>query len=199
MSFISELIAKYFVDHLTRTDSCDNIITRTLLSCVFVVYHTQVFRVNMIYEKSVRVFKNVEIEVSSMAFKERLKEARTNKGLTQAQLAKEVNMTARTIQNYELGSRKPQKFEVVERLAAALDVTSESLISNSDMLIIDAHEKGGSKSAREVKDLVSEVTGLFAGGEIDDSEKDEIIEALNFAYWDAKKKNKKYTPKKYQK
>jgi len=134
-----------------------------------------------------------------MAFKERLKEARTNKGLTQEQLAKKVNMTARTIQNYELGSRKPQKYEVVEKLAAALGITPDSLINNTDMLIIDAHEKGGSKSSRDVKDLVSEVSGLFAGGEIDDSEKDEIIQALNFAYWDAKKKNKKYTPKKYQK
>jgi len=134
-----------------------------------------------------------------MAFKERLKSARTNKGLTQEQLAKKVNMTARTIQNYELGSRKPQRFEVVEKLAAALDITPDSLVSNTDIIVIDAHEKGGSKSAREVKDLVSEVTGLFAGGEIDDSEKDEIIQALNFAYWDAKKKNKKYTPKKYQK
>jgi len=150
--------------------------------------------------KFVFVFsKFVYFEVSSMAFKERLKEARTNKGLTQEQLAKQVNMTARTIQNYELGSRKPQKYEVVERLAVALDVTPESLISSTDMLIIDAHEKGGSKSSRDVKDLVSEVSGLFAGGEIDDSEKDEIIQALNLAYWDAKKKNKKYTPKKYQK
>jgi DNA-binding XRE family transcriptional regulator len=45
----------------------------------------------MIYEKCVRVFKYVYFEVSSMAFKDRLKEARTNKGLTQEQLAKQVN------------------------------------------------------------------------------------------------------------
>jgi transcriptional regulator with XRE-family HTH domain len=133
-----------------------------------------------------------------MAFAERLKEARKRKGITQAQLAKEVNMTARTIQNYELGTRKPQKYEVVERLAVALGVTADSLLNNTDMLIIDAHEKGGSKSARDIKALVTEVTGLFAGGEIDDSEKDEIMQALNFAYWESKKKNKKYTPKKYQ-
>ncbi len=46
--------------------------------------------------------------------------------------------------------------------------------------------------------LVNEVIGLFAGGEIDEEEKDGIMAALNEAYWIAKRKNQKYTPKKYR-
>ena len=38
-----------------------------------------------------------------MVFKDRLKEKRVEAGLTQAELAKKANVTARTIQNYELG------------------------------------------------------------------------------------------------
>ena len=38
-----------------------------------------------------------------MGFKERLKEKRLEAGLTQAELAEKVSVTARTIQNYEMG------------------------------------------------------------------------------------------------
>ena len=41
-----------------------------------------------------------------MVFKERLKEKRTEANLTQVELAEKAGVTARTIQNYELGSRK---------------------------------------------------------------------------------------------
>ena len=44
-----------------------------------------------------------------MTFKERLREKRQEAGLTQAELAKKVSVTARTIQNYELGTRKPRQ------------------------------------------------------------------------------------------
>ena len=38
-----------------------------------------------------------------MVFKERLKEKRTEANLTQVELAEKAGVTARTIQNYELG------------------------------------------------------------------------------------------------
>ena len=47
-----------------------------------------------------------------MGFKERLKEKRLEAGLTQAELAEKVSVTARTIQNYEMGSRKPGNMKV---------------------------------------------------------------------------------------
>lgn len=58
--------------------------------------------------------------------------------------------------------------------------------------------KGAERRRRaDVDALVSEVIGLFAGGEIDEDEKDGIMAALNEAYWVAKRKNRKYAPKKY--
>ena len=55
-----------------------------------------------------------------MGFKERLKEKRIAAGLTQVELAKKAGVTARTIQNYELGSRKLVHMEVVQKIADAL-------------------------------------------------------------------------------
>ena len=68
---------------------------------------------------------------------------------------------------------------------------------SEETFVIEAHEKGGAKSARDVNELVSEVTALFAGGTLDENAKEGVMAAINRAYWDAKEKNKKYTPKKY--
>ena len=134
-----------------------------------------------------------------MGFKEKLKEKRVEANLTQVQLAEKISVTARTIQNYELGTRKPTKYAIVEQLAAALGTTAEYLFGQSGMLVLDAQEKGGSKAAKDIDELVGEVTGMFAGGHLDDESLDGAMKALNDAYWIAKEKNKKYTPKKYRK
>lgn len=130
-----------------------------------------------------------------MAFKERLKEKRKEAGLSQAELAARVGVTSRTIQNYELGTRKPQNVEVVQKLADVLHTTTDYLLGNADRQILAAYVRGGSKAARDVEELVSEISGLFAGGELDEEEKDAVMAALTRAYWDAKEDNKKYAPK----
>ena len=127
-----------------------------------------------------------------MGFKERLKEKRLEANLTQVQLAEKISVTARTIQNYELGTRKPTKFEVVEKLAEALNTTAEYLLGQGGMLVLAAQEQGGSKAAKDIDELVSEVSGMFAGGHLSDEALDGAMQALNKAYWIAKEKNKKY-------
>lgn len=132
-----------------------------------------------------------------MAFKDRLRDMRVQTGITQKGLASAVGITERSIQNYELGTRKPNNMEVVQKIADALHTTTEYLLGSEGTFIIEAHEKGGAKSARDVNELVSEVTALFAGGTLDENAKEGVMAAINRAYWDAKEKNKKYTPKKY--
>ena len=133
-----------------------------------------------------------------MSFKDRLREKRLEANLTQVQLAEKVSVSARTIQNYEMGSCKPTKYEIVEKIAKVLDTTPEYLLGQSEMLVVAAYEKGGSKAARDINELVSEVTGMFAGGTLSEDALDGAMKALNDAYWIAKEKNKKYTPKKYR-
>jgi transcriptional regulator with XRE-family HTH domain len=133
-----------------------------------------------------------------MLFKDRLREKRMEAELTQAELAEKAGVTARTIQNYELGNRKPAKMEAVQKIADALGTTTEYLLGSSGAYVVEAHEKGGSKAARDIDELVSEVTGMFSGGKLSDEALEGAMKALNDAYWIAKEKNKKYAPKKYR-
>jgi hypothetical protein len=71
-------------------------------------------------------------------------------------------------------------------------------LSSADVYTLTAQEKGGARAARDIEELVSEVTGLFAGGQLSEDALEGAMRALNDAYWQAKEKNKKYTPKKYR-
>ncbi len=133
-----------------------------------------------------------------MTFKERLRKKRQEAGLTQAELAKKVSVTDRTIQNYELGTRKPQTMKIVSDLAIALGTTPDYLLGTAETYVVEAREKGGRKAAKDIDELVGEVTGLFAGGQLSEDALEGAMKALNDAYWLAKEKNKKYAPKKYR-
>ena len=65
-------------------------------------------------------------------------------------------------------------------------------------MVVEAAEKYGSRGAKQAQQLTEEVTGLFAGGEMAQEDMDVMMKAIQDAYWIAKEKNKKYTPKKYR-
>ena len=127
-----------------------------------------------------------------MGFKERLKEKRLEAGLTQVELAEKVSVTPRTIQNYEMGTRRPGNMKIVGDMAAALGTTADYLLTSADRYTVEAQEKGRSQAARDIQALVGEVAGLFAGGQLSEDAMEGAMRALNDAYWRAKEKNKKY-------
>ncbi len=137
-----------------------------------------------------------KLSLSGESFAARVREARTLRGLSQKELAERAKVALRTIQNWEGGVRRPSQFEAVSKLAGALGVTTGELLDRSDELVLGAAERGGSAAAREIDELVSACCGLFAGGELDEEEKDGIMAALNEAYWIAKRNNAKYGAKK---
>ena len=47
--------------------------------------------------------------------------------------------------------------------------------------------------------IVAEVSGLFAGGELAPEDMDEMMKAIQDAYWIAKENNKKFAPRKSRK
>jgi len=57
----------------------------------------------------------------------RLKELRDEKGLSQAQLGKEIGIAQKTISNYELGAREPD-IETIKKLCKFFNVTSDFLL-----------------------------------------------------------------------
>jgi transcriptional regulator with XRE-family HTH domain len=65
-----------------------------------------------------------------MEFKERLKQARTNKGVSQSQLAKAIGVHVTNISRYERGENRPTS-DVLTKLANELEVTSDFLMDGS--------------------------------------------------------------------
>ena len=127
-----------------------------------------------------------------MTFGEKLRTARQSKGLTQAALAKETGISLRTIQNYELDARMPGRRGTYARLAAALGVDEQVFRDDNMDFILAASARYGSRGLEQAWGLVRDFRGLAAGGEIGEEDLDEVMRAIQDAYWDAKELNRKY-------
>lgn len=134
-----------------------------------------------------------------MTFGEKVKNERNRLGLNQDELAKKIGVTRRVISSYENDSSRPRGTERYKKLAEALGVNINYLLSEDEAFIADVEDNYGHRGAKQAKELLAEVTGLFAGGEMADEDMREMVDAIQEVYLIAKKNNKKYTPKKYRK
>ena len=127
-----------------------------------------------------------------MTFADKIKIARAAHHLTQQELANRCGLSLRTIQNYELAARMPKKRETYSRLAAALELDERVLLDDNADFVLRAGEQYGSRGAKQAWALVADFKGLCAGGAMEEEDMDAIMQALQDAYWDAKKRNRKY-------
>ena len=134
-----------------------------------------------------------------MKFGEKLRQLRLEKGFTQEEVASAVNVSRRTYIGYEQEGRYPRKRELYSRLAQVLDTETSHLLTEDEEFVSQASNKYGNRGKLQAEKLVAELSGMFAGGELSDSDKDAVMIALQKAYFDCKENNKKYTPKKYRK
>ena len=134
-----------------------------------------------------------------MNFSEKIRNARLAKGLSQKDLAQATGISLRTIQNYELGVRLPKSRDTYAKLAEVLGIHEEVLLDQNASFVIRANEQYGSRAARQAWDMVADMGSMWAGGEMDEEDMDAIMQALQEAYWDAKKNNRKYVNKRYRK
>lgn len=134
-----------------------------------------------------------------MNFSEKIRNARLAKGFTQSDLAKATGISLRTVQNYELGARLPKTRDTYTKLARALGINEEVLLDDNASFVIRANEQYGSRGARQAWDMVAEIGSMWAGGEMNEEDMDAIMQALQDAYWDAKKSNRKYVNRRYRK
>ncbi len=66
-----------------------------------------------------------------------IKAARKKAGLTQQQLAKKAGLSIASIQGYEQDKYKP-KIETLRRIASALDVGLENLMSEAELSLFES-------------------------------------------------------------
>ncbi len=127
-----------------------------------------------------------------MRFGEKLRERRTEMGLTQAQLAEMSGLSKRTVIYYEQGRTYPRDRSVYKRLADILGIDADYLHNENDDFALKAMASYGARGKKQAEALMADVTGLFAGGDMADEDLDEFMKQVQAAYWTAKEKNKKY-------
>ena len=133
-----------------------------------------------------------------MTFGEKVREARKNLNISQEDVSNKMGVSRRTVTSWETDKSFPRTRKVYEKLAETLDVPLNYLLSDDDAFVLDASEQFGYRGKKGAEKLVQELTGLFAGGELAEEDMDALAFAVQEAYVEAKKRNKKYTPKKYR-
>ena len=87
-------------------------------------------------------------------FKDRIKQARNNKGLSQNELANAIGVHVTNISRYERGENRPTT-DVLTKLANALDTTADYLMSGS------THEAATNNiSDKELLNLFKKISSL---------------------------------------
>lgn len=124
-----------------------------------------------------------------MTFGEKLRHIRVGQRKTQAEVAEAIGVSSRTIILYEQGQRKPKSEEVYARLEKLFDVPAEFWKKESDNDFSEASLYAhGSSGKVQADKLVGEIAGLFAGGKLSEEDADQVMLALQKAYWAVKEK-----------
>ncbi len=129
-----------------------------------------------------------------MLFGEKVKLLRQTLGLSQSMLAKELGLSKRTIQSYEAGKSYPKQRQIYQQMAQlfAIDINylfmeNEDSSDEKDKEI-SSDEKDQPLLPAEEADLLADSIGkLFLNPELPDSKKDELMQRIQMAYWDAKR------------
>jgi len=119
-------------------------------------------------------------------FGEKVRQLRLKKRLTQMELANSLGVTSRTLINYELGKCLPKQTEILARIATLFDVSVDYLMSDAEIYVREARERGGRTAQEDVRRLLEDVSGLFAGGRLDEDDRDYVMRAINELYWESR-------------
>lgn len=140
-------------------------------------------------------------------FSEKVKEARVSLGISQPQLGKKIGLSVRSVIAYEKGEKKPRPASML-KLAKALGVSVKFLSGDGcedpmadiekDDYIAEARERYGAAGAKNMDELLSANTALFAGGELSQEQKDAFFEAVMKAYITCKEEARRKFGKKDQ-
>lgn len=132
-----------------------------------------------------------------MKFGEKVRTARLKLGMSQAKLAEKAGIAKRTLINYENNDMLPKQKDTYYRLAEALEMDVHVLLDDDAEFVTQAAQTYGNRGAKQALRLIQEVTGLYAGGELDEEDMDAMMKAIQDAYWIAKEKNRRYVNKRY--
>jgi transcriptional regulator with XRE-family HTH domain len=136
---------------------------------------------------------------SFMNFGDKVKDLRTQRKMTQGELAEALNISPRTIFAYENGENYPRKREVYKKLADFFSVEINYLLTEDEEFITYAAEMYGTRGQEQALALLEQASALFAGGDLSEDDQLAFVHEIQQLYLDSKERAKRFTPKKYRK
>lgn len=131
-----------------------------------------------------------------MEFGEKVKTARKLLKLSQIELSEMTGISTRSIYAYEQENIKPKRSKYITALAKALNVSTEYLMNDeetdplknleSDYFLNKVNNEYGIKAKKEAKELLERTGALFAGGELDEEDRDVFMRSIMQVYLDTK-------------
>lgn len=134
-----------------------------------------------------------------MNFSDKIKAERSKRNMNQTEFAELLGVSKHTIVNYESGKVLPRTREAAKKIADTLNVSLSYLLDMNEEFVVDTGEQYGSRGRKKAEQLMNETFALYSGGELADEDMDELLMGFQQMLLDARKKNQKYTPKKYLK
>lgn len=134
-----------------------------------------------------------------MTFSDKLRQARLSLNLTQSDLAKKTGISERSLYSYEQSKTIPRGNNII-KLAEALDVSVSFLLdddsTDNNAFIKTAKNNYGFNGAREANEIIYRASALFAGGDLNDEDKELFFQSLMEVYLDSKNQAKEKFSKK---
>lgn len=128
-----------------------------------------------------------------MLFGEKVKLLRQTLGLSQSMLAKELGLSKRTIQSYEAGKSYPKQRQLYQQMAQLFGTDINYLLMENEDISDENDKEASSEEGQpllpeEEADLLAEsIARLFLNPSLPNAKKDELMQRIQMAYWDAKK------------
>ena len=118
-----------------------------------------------------------------MNFGEKLLQLRKAKHLTQSEVAKAIGITTRSYTDYEHNIHYPQTRDRYKALAKFFNVDVNYFYTENEKFIDNTGQWYNYCGRQQADALVDELAKLFAGDELSDEDKVEVMMNIQRVYW----------------
>lgn len=126
-----------------------------------------------------------------MLLKDKIKQLRKDRGLTQASLGKLINKSSQVISNWERGYTSSINQDDIKRLATALNINISELLNDTDFNINDCIDTQTKNKPKDLIKLLEKEEYTLNGVLVNQEDKEKLKRIIEAVFWDAKEKNKR--------
>ncbi len=137
---------------------------------------------------------------------DKLKALRLSKKMTLTALSRASGLSDRAIRYIENNERQPS-VDAIKKLSSALEVGTDYFMDDDlfqqeiqkDEALKQAKERYGARGMAQARAVYESAKGLYAGGRLNEEERDAFRDLMMELFFETKEDAKKYIPKKYRK